>query len=417
MGTTAEKLQAIVDSKADIGAAITEKGGTVPEKLSEYGNAIRALPSGSEELQLAPLDAKKVYATLRDPAWPPMPQDIADHTIVFLYTGEGQAAFSVTCEGQYTVEIKRCTQSDTGWDYEVESTEAFDSTAYCEKVFMASETPEYRLVTVSASSITNFQSRDASNTTGIVAHMPGCVEIICHLTGMGLPQMRSMIDLMYYTQIGNILQSSRTASGRFSNCVSLVCVMAPDVSITGSISSIFYKCRNLIAVDISMRRTSASVTAYEAFRDCEKLMVPPDALTNYITSNSQNIFEGCLCIKQVNIDNPTTTPIPFANAFKNCISLETVKLKGSFKITMLANNAFKGCISLRRLIFDLPNWTGGSFSIAGCSFDRRGLVEMFKSLPTASGEWIITITGNPGITELTDADRAIATSKGWKLVE
>lgn len=46
MGTTAQKLQNIINAKADIGAAITEKGGTVPEKISEYGDAIRSLPSG-----------------------------------------------------------------------------------------------------------------------------------------------------------------------------------------------------------------------------------------------------------------------------------------------------------------------------------------------------------------------------------
>ncbi len=46
MGTTAEKLQAIVAAKEDIGAAIAEKGGTVPQTLAAYGDAIRALPGG-----------------------------------------------------------------------------------------------------------------------------------------------------------------------------------------------------------------------------------------------------------------------------------------------------------------------------------------------------------------------------------
>lgn len=49
MGTTAQKLQAIVDSKADIADAIEEKGGAVPDTLAEYGDAIRALPSGDQE--------------------------------------------------------------------------------------------------------------------------------------------------------------------------------------------------------------------------------------------------------------------------------------------------------------------------------------------------------------------------------
>ena len=45
MGTTAQKLQNIIDSKAAISAAIEAKGGTVPTELSGYGPAIEALPN------------------------------------------------------------------------------------------------------------------------------------------------------------------------------------------------------------------------------------------------------------------------------------------------------------------------------------------------------------------------------------
>lgn len=43
MGTTAQKLQAILDSKADIAAALEEKHAVVPETLAEYGDAIRTI--------------------------------------------------------------------------------------------------------------------------------------------------------------------------------------------------------------------------------------------------------------------------------------------------------------------------------------------------------------------------------------
>ena len=46
MGTTAEKLQNIIDAKSSISAAIEAKGGTVPTELTGYGAAIQALPSG-----------------------------------------------------------------------------------------------------------------------------------------------------------------------------------------------------------------------------------------------------------------------------------------------------------------------------------------------------------------------------------
>ena len=53
MGTTAQKLQNIIDSKAAISAAIEAKGGTVPQELSGYGPAIEALPSGGGSSDLA----------------------------------------------------------------------------------------------------------------------------------------------------------------------------------------------------------------------------------------------------------------------------------------------------------------------------------------------------------------------------
>lgn len=43
MGTTAQKLQAILDSKADIANALEEKHAVVPETLAEYGDAIRTI--------------------------------------------------------------------------------------------------------------------------------------------------------------------------------------------------------------------------------------------------------------------------------------------------------------------------------------------------------------------------------------
>ena len=49
MGTTADKLQYLIDAKNSISAAIEAKGGTVPTELSGYGPAIAALPSGTPD--------------------------------------------------------------------------------------------------------------------------------------------------------------------------------------------------------------------------------------------------------------------------------------------------------------------------------------------------------------------------------
>lgn len=45
MGTIAEKLTAVANSKAAIASAITGKGGTVPTKFSDYGTAVSSLPN------------------------------------------------------------------------------------------------------------------------------------------------------------------------------------------------------------------------------------------------------------------------------------------------------------------------------------------------------------------------------------
>ena len=83
---------------------------------------------------------------------------------------------------------------------------------------------------------------------------------------------------------------------------------------------------------------------------------------------------------------------------------------------------------LRRLTFrqDLPTGEyaiSGSFAISYNSFTRESLVEMFNTLPdvnpllNAYGAKKINIEGNDGASGLTYADRAIATSKGWTLIE
>ena len=46
MATIAENLQAIIDAKADIKAALIEQGQTPTDEFSAYGNLVRAIESG-----------------------------------------------------------------------------------------------------------------------------------------------------------------------------------------------------------------------------------------------------------------------------------------------------------------------------------------------------------------------------------
>lgn len=46
MATIAENLQAIIDAKADIKAALIEQGQTPTDEFSAYGDLVRAIESG-----------------------------------------------------------------------------------------------------------------------------------------------------------------------------------------------------------------------------------------------------------------------------------------------------------------------------------------------------------------------------------
>ena len=42
-------------------------------------------------------------------------------------------------------------------------------------------------------------------------------------------------------------------------------------------------------------------------------------------------------------------------------------------------------------------------------------MDLFNSLPTITSEKTLTLTGNPGVSQLTAEEKAIATGKRWTL--
>lgn len=408
MGTTAEKLQKLAETKAEIRAAIEEKGQTVADAdpFSAYPDKIRAIEGGEEP---QPLDAKKVYETLRSSAWPPMPEDVPEHTIVFLYRGAGQAAFKVTCEGQYTVEIKLCTLDGGVWSYEVESTETFDSGILYTKAFEEAEYPEHRLVTVSASSIIGFSLSDID---GIDGKMPGCVEVLCRLPGMEAPKLGGMKEMAYVTELGQA--GGTDSSNLFNGCESLICVIGPELFLKGSLVNCFSGCKNLLAIDVSVDQSKSHASS-KCFFECEKLVMIPKGFTDNF-AGSTAAYAKCFALKKISLNTNMTGTATIASAFGHCISLESITIEGE-GATINVSNSFSKCISLKRLLLNVRN-ISGTLSIENCAFRRQGLVELFESLPVHSGSVAksITITGNPGVADLTEEDKAIATAKNWELI-
>ena len=104
------------------------------------------------------------------------------------------------------------------------------------------------------------------------------------------------------------------------------------------------------------------------------------------------------------------------NMFYYCYSLTAIPQIDTSAVTNM-NNMFNSCNSLTSIAFDntVTGWAGYAIKLIDCSLSHAAIVAFFNSLPTITSAKAITLTGNPGVSELTDAEKAIATGKGWTL--
>lgn len=177
----------------------------------------------------------------------------------------------------------------------------------------------------------------------------------------------------------------------FFGCTSLNDVAGIDTSAATNLNGIFWGCASLEEVDFVDFRNATNITS--AFRECTKLrkvsnvLAPKAATVNYL--------------------------------FNKCTSLEevlNVDFSGMKRTDGTAYNYWlTNVTTLKRLTFAPQCTYVKTFSIKNMQFTRETLVELFNSLPTNPYAETITVTGNPGAAELTEADIAIATSKNFTI--
>ena len=225
----------------------------------------------------------------------------------------------------------------------------------------------------------------------------------------------------------------------FTGCYSLSELKPFDTSnITGQGSSfreMFNGCRLLSDfswVDLSSYETTTE--GYALFKDTSIKKTPTiwntsqlvnfnglfEALTHLeyvdIDSNVQvsamdEMFNGCTILKEAPLfDTSQCTDIDYA--FYNCRNLPSLPAYDFSSVTT-AVDTFFNCYYLR--------WSDVygivvAHSYNNCELSREAIVNVFNNLGTASGSQTITVTNNPGATELTPTDIAIATGKGWTVV-
>lgn len=191
-------------------------------------------------------------------------------------------------------------------------------------------------------------------------------------------------------------------------------------------------CNTLLSVGCEAENTSDYAT-YSCFGT--GLIAISPKLFSKVTNAINNIFSES-CIQYVKMGNakPTNTSNAFASSRLNIFNAETVDTSlttemaymfqnsqalysvTDLNIASVANvtNMFQYCRSIDRLTFAGDTTPGGwTIDLTYTALGHDALVEMINSLPTATTAATITITNNPGASQLTDAEIAVATAKNW----
>ena len=152
------------------------------------------------------------------------------------------------------------------------------------------------------------------------------------------------------------------------------------------------------------------------FKNCK--IIDTLVLSSWDVSNIKDLsymFYGCYSLTAIPHLN-TSTATNMSNMFYECYSLTAVPQLDTSAVTNM-RSMFSACYSLTAIAFNgsVTGWAGSAVSLKGCSLSHAAIVAFFNSLPTITSAKAITLTGNPGVSELTDAEKAIATGKGWTL--
>lgn len=211
------------------------------------------------------------------------------------------------------------------------------------------------------------------------------------------------------------LSKATTAVAMFSFCRSLAA--APTLKNTGNVtnmSMMFSGCDSLTSVpemDVS------SVTDMsKMFNLCKALPAAP-ALNAEKVTNMESMFEGCTALTQVRALN-TVSATNMKYMFRSCDSVNDIPALNTLHVSNM-QDMFNGCKALIRLKLHpdaTAGWTGSNFTLEQSALGHKALVDLIQSLPTLTAKRQLTLKGNPGVSELTVEEKAVATRKNWVLV-
>lgn len=177
-------------------------------------------------------------------------------------------------------------------------------------------------------------------------------------------------------------------------------------------------------IDLSTWDTSSAINMCNLFYDCDGVE-SIIGLENWNTSNvklMEGTFNSCTRITTLDLSSWNVSNVTaFSFMFSRAIYLKSLNLSGwdMSKATRYNSNVFNGCTSLTDLNMTnaiLPKSNLTDFGLDSCPLTVESLVSVLNALPQLSSSESFTCTiGSTNLAKLTDAQKAIATNKGWIL--
>lgn len=208
------------------------------------------------------------------------------------------------------------------------------------------------------------------------------------------------------------LTNAVNISGLFSGCKGLKIATPINAPIATNVSSVFNGCSSLYKID---GFSAPLATLWTSFcSGCTHLLSVSEINAEEVTS-ANSMFYNNSALLSVSLVIPATKTVQMSSIFGGCTNLCRVNLKQGKPSAF--TNPFNNCYSMQSLTLDptVVGWGGLAIPLNNCSLSHQAIVDFFDSLPTITLSKAITLTGNPGVSDLTDADKAIATEKGWTL--
>lgn len=185
---------------------------------------------------------------------------------------------------------------------------------------------------------------------------------------------------------------------------------------TVNVSSCFSNCIQLTSVSLPTGFGSAAASLHNCFLGCYALAsisFPTGFGQN--TTNLSRCFESCATLTSLSFPAGFGSAATHVNScFSGCVSLVSLALPTGFgQNATNTGSCFSGCPSLTDITGN-PNLKT-SFTFSDCTkLTHDSLMVVINGLQTVTKTQTLTL-GSTNLAKLTDAEKKIATDKGWTL--